>query len=111
MKGVCYNTCEVQGTTSGEHSGHIPPHPPLPITGNVISPDPFVTIEGQPITLVGNVTTENDSCCGTSSGVVSEGSPYITVNGIPIVRLDDKVTPHSGTAKMSSCSSLVYERR
>lgn len=99
----------ISGTTAGEHSGHITPHSPLPITGNISGNcSPNVYVNGQPIALVGATTEEHDACCGTSSGVVSGCSSTVFANGRGVVRVGDTVTPHNGTASVTGGSSNVF---
>ena len=39
-------TDAVDGTTAGEHSGHVPPHSPEPFTGNITGGSATVRIGG-----------------------------------------------------------------
>lgn len=99
----------VEGITAGEHSGHTPPHTPEPFTGEVsggCSGDVF--INGLPAATVGSVTTERDSCCGSSNGQVAVGSGSVFINGKPAARKGDALAPHSGSGKVSSGSSDVF---
>lgn len=60
----------VTGTTAGEHSGHVPPHPPETFSGEIsggCSGDVF--INGIPAAVAGSTTTERDGCCGSSREV------------------------------------------
>lgn len=62
----------VTGTTAGEHSGHVPPHPPETFSGEIsggCSGDVF--INGIPAAVAGSTTTERDGCCGSSRGSVA----------------------------------------
>jgi len=62
-------TDAVDGTTAGEHSGHVPPHSPEPFTGEIsgaCSGD--VRVNGLAAATVGSITTERDGCCGSSRG-------------------------------------------
>ena len=98
----------VLGMTAGEHSGHIPPHPPEPFSGEIsggCSGD--VYINGLPAATVGNITTERDSCCGSSNGMVAAGSGSVFINGQPAARLGDALAPHSGTGQVSTGSPDV----
>ena len=98
----------IQGTTAGEHSGHSPTHPPLPITGEIsgnCSGD--VLINGRPAAYIGSVTTELDGCCGSSPGAVGAGSSSVFINGIPAARQGDALAAHNGTGSISSGSGDV----
>lgn len=109
MPNVARLTDAILGTTAGEHTGHIPPHGPLTITGEIsgnVSPNVFVN--GLPAAFVTSITTEHDSCCGTSQGVVAEHSATVNVNGKGIARLGDALTPHNGSAKIIAGSPNVF---
>ena len=98
----------VTGTTAGEHSGHVPPHSPETFTGEIsggCSSDVF--INGIPAAVVGSVTTEYDSCCGSSQGKIAVGSGSVFINGKPAARLGDALAPHSGTGQISAGSGNV----
>ena len=83
----------VDGTTAGEHSGHVPPHPPLPFSGEISGGCSLnVRTNGRPAAIVTSVTTERDSCCGSSSGAVAAGSRSVRINGLPVARLGDAIT-------------------
>lgn len=74
----------VTGTTAGEHSGHVPPHPPETFSGEIsggCSGDVF--INGIPAAVAGSTTTERDGCCGSSRGSVAVGSGSVFINGKP----------------------------
>lgn len=108
MPGASRLNDTIQGMTSGEHSGHLVPHPPLPITGYIngnCSSD--VMINGIPAATVGSTTFEQDACCGTNSGVVAQGSSTVFINGKPAARIGDKIDPHNGTANITGGSSNV----
>jgi len=98
----------VQGTTGGEHNGHIVPHAPMQFTGEITgacSGDVF--INGQPAATVGSITTERDNCCGSSQGSVAVGSGSVFINGKPAARLGDELSAHSGSGNISSGSGDV----
>lgn len=98
----------VTGTTAGEHSGHVPPHSPETFTGEIrggCSSDVF--INGMPAAVAGSVTTEHDSCCGSSEGKVAVGSGSVFINGKPAARLGDALAPHSGAGQISAGSGNV----
>ena len=66
-------TDAVDGTTAGEHSGHVPPHSPEPFNGEIsgaCSGD--VRVNGLAAATVGSITTERDGCCGSSQGGSTE---------------------------------------
>lgn len=99
----------IRGVTSGEHSGHISPHPPLIITGNISGGcSSNVFVNNSPASCVGSTTREFDSCCGSNSGSVASGSSTVFVNKIPISRVGDTVNPHNGSASISGGSSNVF---
>lgn len=98
----------VTGTTAGEHTGHVPPHSPEAFSGEIsggCSND--VLINGIPAAVVGSTTTERDSCCGNSQGVIATGSGTVFVNGKPAARIGDALAPHSGTGQISAGSGDV----
>lgn len=98
----------VTGTTAGEHSGHVPPHSPEQFSGEIsggCSSDVF--INGIPAAVVGSVTTERDSCCGSSQGSVAVGSGTVFINRKPAARRGDALAPHSGTGQISAGSDDV----
>ena len=98
----------VDGTTAGEHTGHIPPHGPEPFTGEIsgaYSPD--VYINGIAAAVVGSITTERDECCGSSAGAVAVGSGTVKINGSPAARLGDALAPHSGSGTITAGSGSV----
>ena len=65
-------TDAVDGTTAGEHSGHVPPHSPEPFTGEISGAcSGNVRINGLEAATVGSTTTERDGCCGSSQGAVA----------------------------------------
>ena len=75
-------TDAVDGTTAGEHSGHVPPHSPEPFTGEIsgdCSGD--VRVNGLAAATVGSITTERDGCCGSSQGAVAAGSGTVRIGG------------------------------
>ncbi len=98
----------VTGTTAGEHSGHVPPHPPEQFSGEIsggCSGDVF--INGTPAAVAGSTTTERDGCCGSSAGKVASGSSSVFINRKPAVRFGDDLAPHSGSGKITSGSRDV----
>lgn len=97
----------IYGITSGEHSGHLEPHSPLPITGNITSGSPDVYINSIPAATVGSSTIEYDGCCGSNTGVIAVGSSTVFVNGKPLARVGDALSPHNGTAIVNSGSANV----
>ena len=102
-------TDSVAGTTSGEHCGHIPPHPPLPFGGQIsggCSDD--VLINGMQAATVGSTTTETDACCGSNQGRVAAGSSTVFINGKPAARNGDALNPHSGSGAIASGSNNVF---
>lgn len=98
----------IEGTTSGEHAGHSPPHEPLPITGEIsgnCSADVF--INGRPAASQGSTTTENDECCGVAQGSIGAGSSTVFINGRPAARVGDPVITHDGSGSITSGSADV----
>lgn len=105
--------CRVGDTLHGwasEHSGHVPPHPSVELTGNVYSGSPNVFINGKPAAFNGTecVTIEYDACCGQSWGHVAQGSSKVFVNGHELAYIGCKVEPHSGEANLTSGSQNVF---
>ena len=101
-------TDAVDGTTAGEHSGHVPPHSPEPFTGEIsgaCSGD--VRINGLAAATVGSVTTERDGCCGSSKGAVAAGSGTVRINGKAAARTGDALAPHSGSESITGGSGTV----
>ena len=99
----------VLGTTGGEHSGHIEPHSPMTFSGEISGGcSQNVFINGRPAAVAGSVTTERDSCCGSSSGSVAGGSGSVFINGKPAARVGDALNAHSGTGKISGGSGNVF---
>lgn len=99
----------VTGTTAGEHSGHVPPHPPETFTGEISGGcSSNVFINGRPAATVGSITTERDSCCGSSNGSVAAGSGSVFINGRPAARLGDALNAHSGSGTISGGSGNVF---
>ena len=98
----------VTGTTAGEHSGHVPPHSPEQFSGEIsggCSSDVF--INGIPAAVVGNTTTERDSCCGSFQGKVSVGSGSVFINRKAAARRGDTPAPHNGSGQISAGSGDV----
>lgn len=98
----------VDGTTAGEHTGHIPPHGPIPFTGEIsggCSPD--VRTNSRPAAIVTSITTERDACCGSSQGIVAAGSRTVRINGLPAARVGDALAPHNGAGTVTGGSPDV----
>lgn len=99
----------ITGTTSGEHSGHVDPHPPETITGNISGNcSTNVFTNNTPTAYVGSITDEYDSCCGMSNGTIAVGSSTVFVNNIPIARKGDDLNAHSGTGYILEGSPDVF---
>ena len=93
-------TDTVDGTTAGEHSGHVPPHSPEPFTGEISGAcSGNVRINGLAAATVGSTTTERDGCCGSSQGAVAAGKAA--------ARTGDALAPHSGTGNITGGSATV----
>ncbi len=98
----------VDGVTGGEHCGHVPPHGPLPFTGEISGGcSPNVRTNGLPAAIAGSVTTERDGCCGSGAGTVAGGSGTVFVNGRPAARTGDALAPHSGAGAVTGGSGSV----
>lgn len=98
----------VSGTTAGEHCGHVPPHGPLPMTGEISGAcSSSVRINGLAAAVVGSITTERDGCCGSNAGTVAAGSGSVRINGSPAARMGDALAPHDGTGQISAGSGSV----
>lgn len=90
-------TDAVDGTTAGEHSGHVPPHSPEPFTGEISGAcSGNVRINGLAAATVGSTTTERDGCCGSSQGAVAAGSGTVRINGKAAARTGDALAPIAG---------------
>lgn len=101
-------TDAVDGTTAGEHSGHVPPHSPEPFTGEISGAcSGNVRINGLEAATVGSTTTERDGCCGSSQGAVAAGSGTVRINGKAAARTGDALAPHSGTGNIAGGSATV----
>ena len=93
---------------AGEHSGHDDPHSSVTISGSISGNcSGNVFINGKPAATVGSITTENDACCGASSGAVATGSSKVFINGKPAARNGDVLAPHAGSASIVDGSSNV----
>jgi len=109
MPGLCRLGDALKGTTSGEHSGHVPPHPPVEINGQIYSNvSSNVFINGKPAAFDNSITIEHDSCCGTSYGTNIGMSSNVMINGHPAVRNGDPVNVHDGTGNMIEGSGDVF---
>lgn len=108
MPGAARITDAVDGTTAGEHSGHVPPHSPEPFTGEISGAcSGNVRINGLEAATVGSTTTERDGCCGSSQGAVAAGSGTVRINGKAAARTGDALAPHSGTGNITGGSATV----
>ena len=100
MPGAARITDAVDGTTAGEHSGHVPPHSPEPFSGEISGGcSSTVRITG--------LAAATDGCCGTSQGAVGTGSGTVRINGKPAARLGDTLNPHSGSGSITGGSGTV----
>ncbi|MNB89372.1 PAAR motif protein [compost metagenome] len=114
MPGVARLGDSIQGTTSGEHGGHYdidgyPLHGSGTITGTIVSGcSTNVFINGKNAAVVGALTNESDNCDSGQTGTISIGSSNVFVNGKALARNGDSITPHNGTAFISSGSSDVF---
>ena len=101
-------TDAVDGTTSGDHSGHAPPHSTEPFPGEIpgaCSGD--VRVNGLAAATAGSETTERDGCCGSSKGTVAAGSGMVRINGKAAARTGDALAPHSGSGTITGGSATV----
>ena len=99
----------VAGTTAGEHTGHVPPHPPMAFSGEISgSCSSNVFINGLPAATVGSVTTERDGCCGSGQGSVAVGSGSVFINGKPAARKGDDLNAHNGSGQVAAGSGDVF---
>lgn len=109
MPGAARLNDAVAGTTGGEHSGHVPPHPPMAFSGEISSGCwGDVLINGRPAATVDSVTVERDGCCGSSLGAVAVGSSSVFIHGQPAARIGDALKPHSGSGTITSGSGDVF---
>lgn len=111
MPAVARLNDQIEGMTSGEHSGHKVPHAPCPLTGKIADNCSLnVFVNGVPVAFVGSITEESDCCCGESNsgGEVAEGSETVFVNGNAIARVGDPIAPHNGSAFITEGSPNVF---
>ena len=110
MAGLARIGDSVLGTTTGEHHSHIEnPHTsPSTLTGTITSGSNKVFIKTIGVALLNSTTSESD-VCGIGVGSVTSASSKIKINNVAIARLDDTVTPHNGTAHISSASDKVFD--
>ena len=87
-------TDAVDGTTAGEHSGHVPPHSPEPFTGEISG------------ACSGNVRI-NGLAAATVGSAVAAGSGTVRINGKAAARTGDALAPHSGTGNITGGSATV----
>ena len=98
----------MDGTTAGEHSGHVSPHSPELFTGEISGAcSGNVGINGLAAATVGSTTTERDGCCGSSQGEVASGSGTVGINGKAAARSGDALAPHSGNGNITGGSATV----
>lgn len=108
MPGAARKGDPVEGTTAGEHTGHVPPHGPEPFTGEISGAcSETVRINGQPAAVAGSTTTERDGCCGSSEGAVKIGNGTVRINGKAAARTGDALAAHSGAGAISGGSGNV----
>ena len=101
-------TDAVEGTTAGEHMGHVPPHSPEPFNGEISGNcSGTVRINGLAAATVGSITTERDGCCGQSKGAVAAGSGTVRINKKAAARTGDALAPHSGSGNITGGSATV----
>ena len=96
-------TDAVDGTTAGEHSGHVPPHSPEPFPGEIsgaCSGD--VRVHGLAAATVGSITTARDGCCGSSQGAGAAGSGTVRINGKAAARTGDALDVLTRTGVINS---------
>lgn len=100
----------IEGTTAGEHSGHVlGPHGPEPITGSITGGcASTVFVNGEPACIVGATTDEKDACCGSTPGSVSVGNSSVIVEGSPICTTGVMFSAHNGEEQISSGSPNVF---
>lgn len=109
MAGAARLNDRIEGITACEHSEHDEPCDPVEITGEIsgnCSADVFVN--GLSAATIGSVTTERDSCCGSSEGSIAEGSSSVFINGKNAARIGDSLNAHDGTGFISEGSSDVF---
>lgn len=110
MSGVAGIACvgdSILGLTSGEHSGHFPPHSASTLIGEIVSGSTNVFANGKPVARLSDSTVESDSCDSGNTGVLSLGSSTVFINGRPAARVGDEISPHNGVAHISSGSTSV----
>lgn len=108
MSNAARLTDRILGETSGEHSGHIEPHGPCPLTGSIVTGSPTVFVNGLNAVRVGDVTEEFDCCCEGDTGTVAIGSSKVFINGRPASRKGDNIYSHTGSADIITGSETVF---
>ena len=89
-------TDAVAGTTAGEHTGHVPPHPPEQFSGEISGAcSVTVRINGLAAATVGSITTER------------AGSGTVQINRKAAARMGDALAAHSGSGTVTGGSSNV----
>lgn len=113
MAGAARKGDSISGTTDSSHviigydGDGIPYYGSSSISGSISGNcSPNVFINGMQAVFVGSTTTETDQQ-DTGSGIVSSGSSSVYVNGKALARNGDSISPHTGTAHITSGSSNV----
>lgn len=71
------------------------------VTGQVSSASPNVNMDGKPAARVGDSTSESCGCAGGQGSLIT-GSGSVFINGKPAAYAMVGISPHSGSASLSS---------
>lgn len=128
MLGVAYVGCSISGMTTGTHHYHYEDGTPIyddqgniigynqdklvydpavPISGTISSGSSRVLIGSSRVAYVGSTTSESDAY-DSGVGHVSGGSSRVLIGSVGVARNTDVVTPHNGSASISSGSNRVF---
>ena len=98
---------KTQGMTTGEHHGHLVPHPSCTLTGTVTKGSPKMFALGIGVAHQLYPTSETD-CCGPGNGTLDSIRHKIRVNGEWIQLVGDPTIPHNGWADIITGTPKVY---
>ena len=124
--GVAYVGCSESGMTTSTHHYHyengapiyddqgnivgyqqvLVYDPAVPISGSITTGSSRVLLGGRQVAMIGSKTSESDAY-DSGTGTVTGGSSRVLIHGVGISRNGDIVSPHNGTAHISSGSSNV----
>lgn len=102
----------VQGTTTGEHSGHYdqygsPIHGACTLTGQITSGSSKLRINGVNVAIVDSPTTESDCCDSGRTGKLGSTVHKLRVNNKSVQCVGDSIIPHNGTATIKTGNDKI----